>query len=198
MEDRKKPMMDERFPYGYDVQVYLDKAFEQLKETMFWATKEMLDDRYVYTIEQENGVYNFVSYYKQDDGGTQRSVLDYCDWKGFIDHWVFMNDWYAEKHNPVKEYMGVEASNKMSCGWALEIYQIRKHELGNFSVYVQAGNRSAGASKTYYIPQDYLKLPWEEFLDKYIDLVATGSCYVTRNDIEETEGLKEFLGFKVG
>ena len=80
--------MDERFPYGYDVQVYLDKAFEQLKETMFWATKEMLDDRYVYTIEQENGVYNFVSYYKQDDGGTQRSVLDYCDWKGFIDHWV--------------------------------------------------------------------------------------------------------------
>jgi hypothetical protein len=43
-----------------------------------------------------------------------------------------------------------------------------------------------------------LKLPWEEFLDKYIDLVATGSCYVTRNDMEETEGLKEFLGFKVG
>ena len=31
--------MDERFPYGYDVQVYLDKAFETLKETMFWATK---------------------------------------------------------------------------------------------------------------------------------------------------------------
>ena len=68
MEDRKKPIMDERFPYGYDVQVYLDKAFEQLKETMFWATKEMLDDRYVYTIEQENGVYNFVSYYKQGRG----------------------------------------------------------------------------------------------------------------------------------
>ena len=32
--------MNEKFPYGYDVNFYIDKAFEQMKESYFWTTKD--------------------------------------------------------------------------------------------------------------------------------------------------------------
>ena len=34
--------MNKKFPYGYDVNAYIDKAFEQMKELYPWAKKEML------------------------------------------------------------------------------------------------------------------------------------------------------------
>ena len=48
-------MMSEKFPYGYDVNAYIDKAFERMKETYFWATKEMLNSEWTYAIEQDEG-----------------------------------------------------------------------------------------------------------------------------------------------
>ena len=52
--------MSEKFPYGYDVNVYIYKAFEQMKETYFWATKEMLNPEWTYAIEQdEHGEYQY-------------------------------------------------------------------------------------------------------------------------------------------
>ena len=107
------------------------------------------------------------------------------------------HDWELERANPVKESFSVPATTKCWGDWHLEIYQIRKHELGGYSAYVQAGNRSAGGSRTFFIPRSYLKLPWEEFLDKYLDLVSPGPFYVSRANLENAEGLKEFLGFKV-
>ena len=47
-----------------------------------------------------------------------------------------------------EQYIDVPATNTYSCDWYLEIYRIRKHELGGYSAYVQAGNRSAGGSRT--------------------------------------------------
>jgi hypothetical protein len=95
----------------------------------------------------------------------------------------------------VKESFFVRPARVSSAGWDLEIYKIEKRELGGFSVYIQAGNRSAGASKSFYIPQDYFKLPWEEFLDKYLQLASPSSFYVNKTDLENAPGLKEFLGF---
>ena len=58
--------MNEKFPYGYDVNIYIDKAFEQMKESYFWATKEMLNPEWTYAIEQdEDGEYQYVTYYDQ-------------------------------------------------------------------------------------------------------------------------------------
>ena len=94
-----------------------------------------------------------------------------------------------------EQYIDVPATNTYSCDWYLEIYRIRKHEMGGYSAYVQAGNRSAGGSRTFFIPVSYLRLPWEEFLDKYLELVSPGSFYVGRKDLENCPGLKEFLNF---
>jgi hypothetical protein len=95
----------------------------------------------------------------------------------------------------VKERIDVETSNRCSGDWFLECYRIQKHEKGGYSVYVTAGNRSAGGSKTVFIPASYFKLSWEEFLDKYLDLATPGSFYVGRADLERDPRIKEFLGF---
>ena len=51
------------------------------------------------------------------------------------------------------------------------------------------------ASKSFYIPLDYFELPWEEFLDKFLELAPPSSFYVNRADFENAPGFKEFLGF---
>ena len=50
--------MSKKFPYGYDINVYLDKAFEKMKETFFWATKEMLRE----DLENAPGLKEFLGY----------------------------------------------------------------------------------------------------------------------------------------
>ena len=56
--------MSKKFSYGYDVNEYIDKAFEQMKEVYFWVTKEMLNPDWTYAIEKdEDGRYQYVTYY---------------------------------------------------------------------------------------------------------------------------------------
>ena len=117
------------------------------------------------------------------------------DCEEFIRRLTKDHDWELEKANPVKERIDVEASNRCSGDWFLECYRIQKHEKGGYSVHVTAGNRSAGGSKTVFIPASYFKLSWEEFLDKYLDLATPGSFYVGRADLERDPRIKEFLGF---
>jgi len=112
--------MDEKFPYGYDVNAYIDKAFELLKADFPWATREMIAEHTLYGIAK----------------------------------------------------------------------------VGGKSAHVQAGNRSAGGLRTFFIPASYLKLPWDEFLDKYLELVSPSPFYVGRKDLENCPRLKDFLGFK--
>ena len=136
--------MNEKFPYGYDLNAYIDKAFEQMKADFPWATRDMIAEHTYFGIEKMGDDYQYVRYYS------------YC---------------------------------------SPDIHQIQKHEKGGYSVYVTAGNRSAGGSKTVFIPASYFKLSWEEFLDKYLDLATPGSFYVGRADLKRDPRIKEFLGF---
>ena len=186
--------MSKKFPYGYDVNAYIDKAFEQMKEDFPWATRDMIAAHTNYGIEKVGDDYQYVSYYSQNDG-TLKAYPENIDCEEFIRRLASGHDWELGRANPVKETFNVPASNGCSGGWFLEIYRIQKHEQGGYSAYVQAGNRSAGGSRTFFIPASFLKLPWDEFLDKYLELVPPGPFYVGRDDLEKAEGLKEFLGF---
>ena len=42
--------MNEKFPYGYDLNAYIDKAFEQMKADFPWATRDMTGDMKKMTI----------------------------------------------------------------------------------------------------------------------------------------------------
>ena len=43
--------MNEKFPYGYDLNAYIDKAFEQMKADFPWATRDMIPEQTYYGIE---------------------------------------------------------------------------------------------------------------------------------------------------
>ena len=186
--------MNEKFPYGYAVNAYIDKAFERMKELYPWATKEMLRKEWSYAIEQVSGEYQYVTYFDWKDGQIDREVLD-CQGEEFIETIINHHNSWIEAKNPVTETFNVPASCTYSGGWYLETYRLQKHELGGYSAFIQAGNRSAGGSKTFFIPPAYFKLPWEEFLEKYLELVSPDPFYVGRADLENAKGLKEFLGY---
>jgi hypothetical protein len=187
--------MNKKFPYGYDVNAYIDIAFEMMKEEFPWATRDMIAEHTNYGIEKIGDDYQYVSYHYQHDNTLVPSPMD-IDCGEFIQRLASGHDWELERTNPVKDTIDVPATHTCSGDWYLEIYRIQKHVLGGYSAYVQAGNRSAGGSRTFFIPASYLKLPWEEFLDKYLKLVSPGPFYVGRDDLENAEGLKEFLGYK--
>lgn len=186
--------MNEKFPYGYDVNTYIDKALEQMKKLYPWAKKTMLRKNWSYAIEQVDGEYQFVTYFDWGKNDIERQVLN-CDGEEFIETIIDHHHDWIEDENPVTETFDVPASCRCLGGWNLETYRLQKHQLGGYSAFVQAGNRSAGASRTFFIPPANFKLPWEEFLDKYLELVPPGFFYADRDDLEKAKGLKEFLGY---
>ena len=67
--------MSKRFPYGYEIEPYIDKALEKLKEVYPWAKKSMLKKEYSYSIEKINGKYKPVSTYKWDEESITRNNM---------------------------------------------------------------------------------------------------------------------------
>ena len=187
--------MNDKFPYGYDVNAYINKAFELMKEEFPWATRDMITKHNYYGIKKMGDDYQYVSFYSQGDG-SMKAYTEAIDCEEFIRRLASGHDWELELANPVKETFKVHAKNRYSGGWYLEDYRFQKHKLGGFSTFVQAGNRSAGGSRTFFIPASYFRLPWDEFLDKYLQLVSPGPFYVDRDDLENTKGLKTFLGYE--
>ena len=187
--------MSKKFPYGYDINVYIDKAFEKAKELYPWAEKSMLRKNLSYAIEKkENGRYAFVRYFKWSKTDIERKVLD-CDSEGFIKRFIDDHGSWIEMVNPVKETLNVIdliPRGTMIRGWYMECYEFRSHVKGGYSVFLQAGDRSGGASRTIFIPPAYFKLSWDEFLDKYgdkYDIKAIKGSYddVTYVDFDPNE-----------
>ena len=190
--------MNKKFPYGYDVNVYIDKAFEQMKELYPWAEKNMLRKQWSYAIEKnDHGEYAFVTYFKWSEKDIERTALD-CDSEGFIELFINHHSDWIEMENPVKDVMNVRnliPGGTMIRGWYIESYEFRSHVKGGYSVFLQAGDRTAGASRTIFIPPAYFKLSWDEFLEKYEELVSPNAFYLGKEELENAPGLKEFLGF---
>ena len=55
--------MSEKFPYGYDLNAYIDKAFEQMKADFPWATRDMIAEHIYYGIEKVGDDYQYVLQY---------------------------------------------------------------------------------------------------------------------------------------
>ena len=56
---------DEKFPYGYDLNAYIDKAFEQMKADFPWATRDMIAEHTYFGIEKMGDDYQYVRYYNE-------------------------------------------------------------------------------------------------------------------------------------
>ena len=186
--------MNNKFEYGYDVEKYIDNALDKLKETYPWAIREMFRKEYTYSIEKEKDKYEFVSYYKWYDGKIDRKVIENTE--DFINEIISNQRSYIEDANEVKDVYKVPIEpGTIISGWYLERYEFRSHELGGYSALVQAGDRVTGGTRTFFIPPKFFEGTYDEFLDKYIELVP-GYFGMGKQDLIQNKELKKFLGFK--
>lgn len=68
--------MREKFPYGYDLNAYIDKAFELLKADFPWATRDMIAEHTCYGIEKVGDDYQYVTYRNRGDGTRKAYPID--------------------------------------------------------------------------------------------------------------------------
>ena len=179
-----------------DVNFYIEEALKKLKETYPWATKKMFRKNYTYKIEKINDKYQFISYHKWSDNDIDKEIID-INKEEIINLIIRENESSIEDANPVKEIFKIPLECGIDAhGWTLEIYQFRSHKLGGYSSYVQAGNRSTGGSREFFIPPSYMKGNFDKFLEKYEELVPPWAFGLDKEYLKKVSGLKEFLGFK--
>lgn len=186
---------EEKFRYGYDIDVYVDKAFEILKKTYWWADRSNADKKCRFTIEERDGQHEFVEYRGKKDKGT---VVDGCQTSDlFVSYLVsHYDDDVRAANKEVARYDVDYAPRELFGGWNLERYIFYKLRTGDYKVFVQAGDRASGASREFYIPPEFFKeKTYDGFLDRYIELVPGDSFGLFKEDLIKDEGLREFLGY---
>lgn len=187
--------MSKKFPYGYDVNKYIEIAYSKLKEKYPWFKEEMVNTKTKYTIEKISNKYKYCSYAIYSDGTSKRYSYDY-DSDEFINYIVSDCSFYVECANDTKDIFKVPFEGGTDAhGWYLERYEFRTHKLGGYSSFVQAGDRCTGGSREFFLPDSFFEGTFDEFLDKYIELVPGGAFGLYKSDLQEVDGLKEFLGF---
>lgn len=181
-----------KFLYKYDINKYLDKAKELILKDYPWVTEDMLDTGYEYKIEKVGNIYEFVAYYED-----HKAILDWIKSdKDFYNLLKSRCESNIERHNPIIETFKMPIDNGTSVhGWYLERYEFNKHFYGGYSAFVQAGDRTTGGSRTFFIPNDYFDGTYYEFLDKYLELVPTNHFGMSREEFEDNKELAKFLGF---
>lgn len=197
-----------KFTYGFDVNVYLNKAVERIKEKNYyhWADLSQFHDRYRYAIEEVEGQYHFIRYTLFSENDIERELLDEDppnSWElvrngeEFIERIASDNEMNVFFANPkVGSYKvpfkaGLEVDH-----WYIERYEFNKHKTGDYSAFVQAGDRTTGGARDFFIPPHFLRGSFEEFLDRYETLVPGEKFGLFREDLIKDEGLKKFLGFE--
>ena len=180
-----------KFKYGTDIKVYLDKAFANVKKTYHWVNKKMLSASCQYDIREIDGDLEFVT-----PGSDNYIVLDYPSGDRFIESVEYDYQRAALAANPVVDQYEVPVGQVEIHGWYLEHYIFYKLKTGDYKVNVQAGNRSTGGNREFFIPPDCFKAAtYEEFLDRYMEIVPGVSFGLGKKDLVSNNKLKKFLGY---
>lgn len=198
---------DPKFTYGYDVGVYLKKAADRLKEEKYyhWADVSQFHARRRYAIEKDDGEYHFIRYTLFSEDNVLREVMDINpinsrELVGNGDEFIKLiaddNELTVYYANPTDASYSVRFKAGLEVDrWYIERYEFRKHKTGDYSAFVQAGDRTTGASRDFFIPPQFLRGTFEEFLDKYLTLVPGEKFGLFKGDLITDEGLRSFLGF---
>ena len=179
-----------KFRYGMDIEVYLEKAFKNVKKDYRWLDKKMLKCRY--SIEQINGEWEFVQRF---DGYSQYYVCDNPTAESFIESVEHNYQDAALCENPAVSSYDVPFGHVEIHGWNLESYRISKLKSGDYKACVTAGDRTTGGSRDFFItPYCFEAKTYDEFLDRYLEIVPS-SFGLGKNDLLPDVKLKKFLGY---
>ncbi len=182
-----------KFRFGTDVDVYLKKAYENVKKNYRWLNKKILGNAWRYAIKQVDGDLEFVRW---SDNENDFTVLDCSSAEKFIEY--VENDYQnaALRANPVVAEYAVKFGSVEVHGWYLEHYIFSKLRSGDYKVNVQAGDRVTGGSREFFItPYCFEAQTFGEFLDRYLEIVPGSSFGLNKDDLLPNSELKKFLGY---
>ncbi|MCR5324046.1 MAG: hypothetical protein K6E85_12330 [Lachnospiraceae bacterium] len=184
---------EEKFKYGMDIKVYLEMAYENVKKQYRWFDKKMIGKSWNYDIKQVNGDWEFVKEYHDSSSFT---VCDCGSAERFIEIVEYdYQDAALEANKVVAEY-AVPFGHVDIQGWNLEKYVFYKLRTGDYKVYVQAGDRTTGGGREFFItPYCFEAKTYEEFLDRYLEIVPGESFGLLKKDLLSKKELKKFLGY---
>ena len=81
-------------------------------------------------------------------------------------------------------------------GWNLERYVFYKLKSGDYKVSVTAGDRVTGGSRDFFItPYCFEAKTYEEFLDRYLEIVPDYSFGLGKKELLPDRELQKFLGY---
>ena len=185
---------EEKFKYGTDIKVYLQKAFDEVKKEYSWLEPQMLEVNWHYDIQKINGEWEFVTAY----GDSYKYYIREC---GSADDFIktVISDYQVEalEANPVVDSYDVPFGHVEIHGWNLERYRVYKLKSGDYKVSVQAGDRVTGGTREFFItPNCFKTKSYETFLDRYLEIVPGEHFGLKKKDLLADEKLKKFLGFK--
>ena len=184
---------EEKFKFGLDIQVYLDKAFEKVKKDYRWFDKSMVKDSYSYAIKKVDGDWEFVREYEED---KQIYICNYPSAEAFIEYVEGDYQNAAIEANPVVGMYKVPFKHVDLNGWYLERYEFSKLQSGDYKVYVQAGDRVTGGGREFFItPYCFEAESYEEFLDRYLEIVPGEHFGMLKKDLLPDKDLRKFLGY---
>jgi len=106
---------------------------------------------------------------------------------------------YSEKSHSVPHSEGNGPIEGMS-EWA-SWYCFNKRDDGTFEAELDeawwwGGGHNDGGTMREEIPEEWMELPYEEFLDNVLTLVSARHYMFTVEDLLDREGLREFFGFR--
>ncbi len=189
----KRSNPEERFKYGTDINVYLDKAFERVKKDYRWLDKKMLKKGWQYDIRKVDGDLEFVRRYGDKD---TYSVYDIESADRFIECVEYGYQSAALQANETVASYEPGFGHISLHGWNLERYIFCKLKSGDYKVSVTAGDRTTGGSRDFFItPECFKAKTYEEFLDRYLEIVPERSFGLGKKELLPDEKLKTFLGY---
>lgn len=184
---------DVKFKYGMDIETYLEKAFANVKKDYRWFDKSIAEKHCKYAIKKVGGDWEFVRKY---NGDRKYYVYDYKTADRFIERVESDYQYAALEVNPVVAKYSVPFNSVDVCGWNLERYEFSKLKTGDYKVYVQAGDRTTGGGREFFItPHCFEAKDYGEFLDRYLEIVPGRSFGLNKEDLLADEKLKSFLGY---
>ncbi len=182
-----------KFRFGTDISVYLDKAFENVKKDYRWLDRKTLDRIWQYDIRKVDGDLEFVRRYRGKGG---YSVCDAESAERFIECVEHDYQSAALQANETVASYSPSFGHISLHGWNLESYVFYKLKSGDYKVSVTAGDRVTGGSRDFFItPYCFEAKTYDEFLDRYLEIVPENSFGLGRKELLPDKNLQKFLGY---
>ena len=184
---------EEKFKFGTDISVYLEKAFSNVKKEYRWLDKKMLGKSWQYDIRKVDGDLEFVRKYWNEG---EYSVYDVESAERFIESVEYDYQSAALQANQIVASYAPSFGHISLYGWNLERYVFYKLKSGDYKVSVTAGDRVTGGSREFFItPYCFEAKTYEEFLDRYLEIVPGYSFGLGKKELLPDKKLEQFLGY---